>query len=183
MIACNRPICAGSSKPTSACYRLLFKINALHATGRSNFLPPPTPMCRVEGEGRRWGANREIARVSSISRSLTPRFRSATIILSRERGEGKNEASFHDPVATLDNARIDDQPSQQKSWETKRLCRETNSTMYACVRFGSLCLFYHLSWKIRERKVNFCRGRDVKLIRRGCVESIMVLDRCLVDFW
>lgn len=146
------------------------------------------PLCAgVEGEGRRWGANREIARVSSISRSLTPRFRSATIILSRERGEGKNEASFHDPVATLDNARIDDQPSQQKSWETKRLCRETNSTMYACVRacvrFGSLCLFYHLSWKIRERKVNFCRGTDVKLIRRGCVESIMVLDRCLVDFW
>lgn len=155
MIACNRPICAGSSKPTSACYRLLFKINALHATGRSNFLPPPTPMCRVEGEGRRWGANREIARVSSISRSLTPRFRSATIILSRERGEGKNEASFHDPVATLDNARIDDQPSQQKSWETKRLCCETNSTMYACVRVCGLglcaCFIIYLGKFARER--------------------------------
>lgn len=93
------------------------------------------PLCAgVEGEGRRWGANREIARVSSISRSLTPRFRSATIILSRERGEGKNEASFHDPVATLDNARIDDQPSQQKSWETKRCAaKQTRLCMRACV--------------------------------------------------
>lgn len=114
------------------------------------------PLCAgVEGERRRWGANREIARVSSISRSLTPRFRSATIILSRERGEGKNEASFHDPVATLDNARIDDQPSQQKSWETKRLCRETNSTMYACVRVCGLglcaCFIIYLGKFARER--------------------------------
>lgn len=52
-------------------------------------------------------------------------------------GRGKErEASFHDPVATLDNARIDDQPSQQKSWETER---ETNSTMHPRVYVGSFC--------------------------------------------
>lgn len=87
-----------------------------------------------EGKGRRWGANREIARVSSISRSLTPRFRSAAIILSKGGGRGKErEASFHDPVATLDNARIDDQPSQQKSWETERETR-------LCIR-ARVCTF------------------------------------------
>lgn len=80
------------SKPTSACYRLLFKINALHATGHSNFLHPPPPP---------WEANREI--VSPISRrSLTPRFRDNLI-------EGEASSS-----TTLDN-NIDDQPSQQKS--------------------------------------------------------------------
>lgn len=102
----------------------------------SRLLPlPGWAMRGREGKGRRWGANREIARVSSISRSLTPRFRSAAIILSKGGGRGKErETSFHDPVATLDNARIDDQPSQQKSWETER---ETNSTMHprACVYF------------------------------------------------
>lgn len=68
------------SKPTSACYRLLFKINALHATGRSNFLHPPPPHGGGRGEGGE--ANREI--VSPISRrSLTPRFRDN--ILSRGR--------------------------------------------------------------------------------------------------
>lgn len=53
----------------------------------SRLLPLPGWAMR-EGKGRRWGANREIARVSSISRSLTPRFRSATIILSKG-GEGE----------------------------------------------------------------------------------------------
>lgn len=104
----------------------------------SRLLPlPGWAMRGREGKGRRWGANREIARVSSISRSLTPRFRSAAIILSKGGGRGKErEASFHDPVATLDNARIDDQPSQQKSWETER---ETNSTMHPRVYVGSFC--------------------------------------------
>lgn len=51
-------------------------------------------------------------------------------------GGEEREASFHDPVATLDNARIDDQPSQQKSWETER---ETNSTMHPRVYVGSFC--------------------------------------------
>lgn len=58
----------------------------------SRLLPlPGWAMRGREGKGRRWGANREIARVSSISRSLTPRFRSATIILSKGGGGGKNE--------------------------------------------------------------------------------------------
>lgn len=49
-------------------------------------------------------------------------------------GRGKErEASFHDPVATLDNARIDDQPSQQKLWETERETR-------LCIR-ARVCTF------------------------------------------
>lgn len=64
-----------------------------------------------------------------VTDTSIPPFRRDNLI----EGEGKGEASFHDPVATLDNARIDDQPSQQKSWETKRLFVPRNKFDYVCV--------------------------------------------------
>lgn len=134
-IACNGSICS-ASKPTSACYRLLFKINVLHATGRSNFLPP----CTCE-------RSREIARLfpdkpvtdTSISFRFEPYHhrRQATAFLRACRD-----------AAHADNA-IDDQSSQQ-------IVQNTRDTTQV------LCTFLLSSWIWRRKWRNVLYTKVIK---------------------